>query len=133
MKLTTADVLAAERQEHRPLRRPPKDRPDEWGVKPNEGMEVPVAEDETSGTCFELEKLDYVAGRPDVVAEVYGNEPAAPPLPIPKDKDGKPLWDESKPFEDRQLKQGARAPPQEASPASARAAPRAVPRVGTPA
>lgn len=79
----------------------PKDRPDEWGVTPNEGMEIAVADPEYVRFRIELQKLDYVVGRPDVVKQVFGDNP--PPPPPLLDRDGKPLVDESKPFDDRQL------------------------------
>ena len=82
----------------------PKDRPDEWGVTPDTGMAVAMTEVEYRRFFFELDKLHYVAGNPKVVAEVYGANPPRPPLAVPQDKDGKPLWDESKPYEDPQLK-----------------------------
>jgi carboxyl-terminal processing protease len=77
----------------------PKDRPNEWGVVPDEGMLVPVTEVESERRQHEWRKLNYVAGKPDVV----GPNPPPPSFPIPTWQDGKPLWDESKPFEDRQL------------------------------
>ena len=79
----------------------PKDKPDEWGVSPDEGMTVPVTDLEYGRRIFEIRKLDYVAGKPDLVGP---NPPPAPSL-VPKGQDGKPLWDESKPFDDRQLYQ----------------------------
>jgi carboxyl-terminal processing protease len=82
----------------------PKDRPDEWGVTPDTGMAVAMTAIEYRRFDFELDKLHYVAGKPDVVAEVYGPNPPRPPVVVPKDKDDKPLWDESKPYEDPQLK-----------------------------
>jgi carboxyl-terminal processing protease len=82
----------------------PKDRPDEWGVSPNAGLGVEMTRVEYARLRFEWQKLDYIAGRPDVVADVYGANPPRPPLPVPLDEDGKPYWDESKPFEDLQLK-----------------------------
>jgi carboxyl-terminal processing protease len=77
----------------------PKDSPNEWGVTPDEGMTVTVSALERYRHQFEVSKLRYVAGRPDVVG------PNPPPLPFqaPTGQDGKPLWDESKPFDDRQL------------------------------
>jgi carboxyl-terminal processing protease len=82
----------------------PRGRPDEWGVLPSPGMTVEVTKAEFERLRFEWVKQDYIAGRPDVVAEVYGDSPPRPPLQVPQGKDGKPLWDDSKPFEDRQLK-----------------------------
>lgn len=74
----------------------PKDRPDEWGVKPD--VEVAVTKDERLRTRVEQMKAEWVAGKPSVVG------PNPPPPPTPKGTDGKPLVDDSKPFEDRQLK-----------------------------
>ena len=82
----------------------PKDRPDEWGVFPDAGLGVEMTDTEYRRYLFELGKQQYVAGRPEVVAEVFGSDPPRPPLTVPKGEDGKPLWDESKPFEDPQLK-----------------------------
>src|SRR5262245_18748626 len=70
----------------------PKDRPDEWGVKPD--IEVPMTEDQRRRYVVELWKAHWVAGKPSVV----GANP--PPTPTPKGPDGKPLVDDSKPFED---------------------------------
>ena len=77
----------------------PKANPNEWGVTPDSGMEVATSDTEKFRYAFEMEKLKFVAGRPDLV----GPNPPKLSLQVPKDKDGKPLWDESKPFEDRQL------------------------------
>jgi carboxyl-terminal processing protease len=77
-----------------------KQKLDEWGVSPDEGMTVPVGEAEYLRRLYELRKLDYVAGKPEVVGP---NPPPAAAMPIPKGQDGKPMWDESKPYEDRQL------------------------------
>jgi carboxyl-terminal processing protease len=76
----------------------PKDSPDEWGVTPDEGLAVPMTEVEKLRYVFEMERIKYAAGRPDVV----GPKPPPYVLPVPKDN-GKPMWDESKPFEDRQM------------------------------
>jgi carboxyl-terminal processing protease len=77
-----------------------KQKSDEWGVTPNEGMAVMFSDVEGIRLQFEVRKLDYVAGKPDVVGP---NPPPPPTFPAPKGKDGKPLWDETKPFDDRQL------------------------------
>jgi carboxyl-terminal processing protease len=77
----------------------PKDNPDEWGVSPDPGLEVVPTDTERVRHLYELERLKFVAGRPDVV----GPNPPKSSIQTPKDKDGKPLWDDSKPFEDRQL------------------------------
>jgi carboxyl-terminal processing protease len=79
----------------------PKDRPDEWGVVPDEGLAVVVPEAEYRRYLVEQRKLDFVPGRPDVVAEVYGKTPPAPPPVL--GADGKPLVDETQPFADRPL------------------------------
>ena len=73
----------------------PKDRPDEWGVKPDVG--VALTKDERLRADWEQLKAQWVAGKPSVVG------PNPPPPPMPKGADGKPLLDDSKPFEDRQL------------------------------
>lgn len=74
----------------------PKDKPDEWGVKPD--VEVITTKDEKLRADVELFKAHWVAGKPSVVG------PNPPPAPTPKGADGKPIVDDSKPFEDRQLK-----------------------------
>ncbi len=77
------------------------DNSDEWGVMPDDGLDVPTTEEEK--VRYELEqmqKVRYVAGKPDVVGP---NPPPPPPIKAPKGKDGKPAWDESKPFEDRPM------------------------------
>ncbi len=73
-----------------------KDAPDDWGVKPD--IEVPTTKDEKDRAAVEQMKLQWVAGRPDVVG------PKPPPAPTPKGPDGKPLVDESKPYVDAPLK-----------------------------
>jgi len=78
-----------------------KDNADEWGVYPDEGMAVPFSKEEYLRYALEFVKLDYVVGRPDVVAEVFGKNP--PPFLVRKGADGKPVVDDSKPFEDRQI------------------------------
>jgi carboxyl-terminal processing protease len=82
----------------------PKDRPDEWGVTPDTGMAVAMTDVEYRRFFHELDKLHYVAGKPEVVKDVYGPNPPRPPVVVPNGDDGKPLWDESKPYEDPQLK-----------------------------
>jgi carboxyl-terminal processing protease len=74
----------------------PKDKPDEWGVKPD--VEVVTTKDEKLRADVELFKAHWVAGKPSAVG------PNPPPAPTPKGPDSKPLVDDSKPFEDRQLK-----------------------------
>lgn len=70
---------------------------DEWGVRPDKDLEVPTTEAERLRYILEMMKLEYVAGKP-------GAGGAAPrPMPVPKGADGKPLIDDSKPFEDRVL------------------------------
>src|SRR5205823_10337712 len=80
--------------------RAPKDRPDEWGVKPNDGLDAPTTDADRLRYALEMEKLRWVAGRPDVVGP---NPPPPSPIPIPNGPDGKPLIDDSKPFEDKPL------------------------------
>jgi carboxyl-terminal processing protease len=77
----------------------PKGHPNEWGVTPDNGLEVATSDMERSRLEFEVEKLKFVAGRPDLV----GPNPPKSSLQVRTGKDGKPLWDESKPFDDRQL------------------------------
>ncbi|MDB5312034.1 MAG: family peptidase [Gemmataceae bacterium] len=79
-------------------RSPNSKETDEWGVRPDEGLEVPTTEEERIRFMVEARKLDYVAGKPEVVGQ-----PPPPPPPIPKGPDGKPVVDDSKPFEDRVL------------------------------
>jgi carboxyl-terminal processing protease len=77
---------------------------DDWGVRPDPGMEVPTTEEERLRYLLELRKLDYVVGKPGAV----GANPPPPPQ-VPKDANGKPLIDESKPFEDRVLNKAIEA------------------------
>lgn len=77
-----------------------KQKTDEWGVVPNDEMTVQFTDPEYLRYRVDLRKLEYVAGRPDVVGP---NPPPPPELPALKGQDGKPLWDEKKPFEDRQM------------------------------
>ena len=81
---------------------PPEHR-DEWGVIPNPDMTVEMSENDVTRVRFEAGKADLVAGKPDVVAQVFGANPPRPPLKVPRDRLGKPEFDESKPFEDPQL------------------------------
>ncbi len=67
---------------------------DQWGVKPD--FEMPTTKEEKLRADVEQLKLQWVAGKPDVV------KPR--PAPTPKSIDGKPLVDESKPFVDQPLK-----------------------------
>jgi carboxyl-terminal processing protease len=76
----------------------PKEHQNEWGVTPDSGLDVSISDTERLRLEFEVEKLKFVAGRPDLV----GPNPPKSSLQVPK-KDGKPMWDESKPFDDRQL------------------------------
>jgi len=77
-----------------------KHKLDEWGVTPNEGMVVSFTDPEYLRYRVELRKVDFVAGKPDVVGP---NPPPPPELPALKGQDGKPLWDNTKPFDDRQM------------------------------
>lgn len=73
---------------------------DDWGVRPDPGLEVPTTEEERLRYQWEMRLREFVAGKP------AANGPPAPPRPrpaTPKRSDGKPLFDESKPFEDRVL------------------------------
>jgi carboxyl-terminal processing protease len=78
----------------------PADKPDEWGVSPDEGLTVPTTQIEKARYELELLRIKYVAGKPDVVGP---NPPPPPPIPPPKGADGKPLWDETKPYEDKPM------------------------------
>ena len=53
--------------------------------------------------AIEMRKLEYVAGKPGAVGP---NPPGPPPI---KGADGKPLVDESKPFDDRVLNKALEA------------------------
>ena len=77
----------------------PPERPDEWGVDPDPELAVKCTQLEKLRYSVEMQKLRYVAGKPEVVGP---NPPPAPPI-NPKDRDGKPLLDESKPFDDRMM------------------------------
>ncbi|MBN9119534.1 MAG: S41 family peptidase [Planctomycetes bacterium] len=76
----------------------PKDKPDEWGVKPD--VPVPVTTEERERAALEKYKREWVAGKPAAV----GTPP--PPPPTPKGPDGKPIMDDSKPFVDKPLNAG---------------------------
>ncbi len=70
-----------------------KDGSDEWGVRPD--VEVIMTDAERFRMNVEALKATWSAGKPSVVG------PNPPPTPTPKGLDGKPLIDDSKPFEDR--------------------------------
>ena len=76
---------------------------DDWGVRPDPGMEVPTTEEERLRYVVEMRKIDYVAGLPGAVG------PNPPPPPVLKGSDGKPLVDESKPYVDRVLNEAIEA------------------------
>ncbi len=76
--------------------RAPKGNPDEWGVKPNAGFDVPVSDAEYERWADETWRLDWVAGNPSIV----GMNP--PKAPFPK-RPGKRLYDASQPYEDKVL------------------------------
>ena len=84
-------------------RHPDSKESDDWGVRPNPGMEVPTTEAERLRFAFEMMKRDYVPGKPGFVG------PNPPPLPVPKDSDGKPIIDESKAYVDRVLQKAIEA------------------------
>jgi carboxyl-terminal processing protease len=75
-----------------------KEKPDEWGVRPD--VEVKTTDAEKARFEIEREKREWVAGKPAVVGP---NPPPAPEPPIRKGTDGKPLLDLSKPYVDRPL------------------------------
>jgi carboxyl-terminal processing protease len=75
-----------------------KEKPDEWGVRPD--VEVKMTDEDKVRLDIEWEKREWVAGKPSVVGP---NPPSAPPPQIRKGPDGKPLIDLSKPFIDRPL------------------------------
>jgi carboxyl-terminal processing protease len=68
---------------------------EEWGVRPDEGLEVPITELDRLRQPYEVERMDYVAGKPGFV----GATPPPPP-PAPRRTDGTAYFDENKPFED---------------------------------
>jgi carboxyl-terminal processing protease len=75
--------------------------PDEWGVSPDEGLTVPTTQGEKIRyEVEEMQKIKYVAGKPDVVGP---NPPPPPPIKAPNGQDGKPLWDDTKPFVDQPM------------------------------
>jgi carboxyl-terminal processing protease len=76
---------------------------DDWGVRPSQGLEVPTTEDERVRYAVEVRKAEFVAGRPDAVG------PNPPTAQTPKGADGKPIVDDSRPFEDRVLQRAAQA------------------------
>ena len=79
-------------------RRPDSKEAEEWGVRPDEGMEVPTTEAERLRYAWEMDRLEFVAGKPSAA----GPNPPQPP-PVLKGADSRPFIDESKPFEDRVL------------------------------
>lgn len=80
--------------------RAPKDRPDEWGVKPDPGFEIPLTDDERFRYAVEVERSDWTPGRPDAVGP---NPPVQGPTVVVAGPDGKPLIDMTKPYTDRPL------------------------------
>jgi carboxyl-terminal processing protease len=79
----------------------PSQNTDEWGVSPDEGLSVPTTPNEKLRyEVDEMQKVKYVAGKPDAVGP---NPPPPTPVKPPKGQDGKPLWDDSKPFEDQPM------------------------------
>lgn len=70
---------------------------DDWGVKPTPGLEVSTTDAERLRYMWEMRKLDFVPGKPGT-----GGKPVAPPQ-VPKGADGKPVLDDSQPFEDKVL------------------------------
>jgi carboxyl-terminal processing protease len=107
--------------------RAPKENPDEWGVKPNPGLEVAVPAEDRLRYGLEVERLDWIAGRADVVGP---NPPKQPPAEqyVPLDIEGKPIIDVSKPYEDRPLTRAVEYLRKQLS-GVGQAAPRAVPPV----
>lgn len=75
----------------------PKDHPDEWGVRPNAGLEVALTEEEGDQYTAAMLMHDWIAGKPGAV-------PApAPQAPIPKGRNRKPIFEDGKPYEDKVL------------------------------
>ena len=75
--------------------RAPKDDPDQWGVRPNAGLEVPLTEEDIDQYAGAMAMQDWVAGKPAVVG------PNPPRPPVPKGRNRKPLFEEGKPYEDK--------------------------------
>lgn len=78
-------------------RAPSSKESDDWGVRPDPGMEVPTTEEERLRYALEMRRLEFVPGKPEATG------PNPPTAPVPKGNDGKPLYDEKKPYEDRVL------------------------------
>jgi carboxyl-terminal processing protease len=97
---------------------------DEWGVRPSAGCEVPTTEEERLRYMVEMKKLEFVAGKPGAV----GPNPAVAKTPL--GADGRPLVDETKPFEDRVLQKGVEVLRRKLS--GTGAAPAAPPPAGVP-
>lgn len=98
IKLTTETYWRPSGKNIHRARNPDAPESEEWGVRPSPGLEVPTTETERLRFAYEMLKKDYVPGKPGFVGL------HAPPFPIPKGADGKPIFDESKPFEDSVLK-----------------------------
>ena len=75
---------------------------DEWGVRPDPGLEVPTTEAERLRLQWEMYKLEHVAGKPGAGVTLR-------PVPVPKGADGKPIIDDTKPFDDRVLNKAVEA------------------------
>ena len=98
VKLTTETYWRPSGKNIHRARNPDAKESEEWGVRPDENLEVPTTEAERLRYALEMDKLEYVAGKPNFV----GPNPPPPP-PAPKGADGRPLYDDSKPFDDRVL------------------------------
>jgi carboxyl-terminal processing protease len=79
-------------------RSPSSKETDDWGVRPDDGLEVPTTELERVRYGYEIDRLDYVGGKPGFT----GANPLPLP-PAPRGTDGRPLYDDTKPYEDRVL------------------------------
>ena len=80
---------------------------DEWGVKPDAGLEVPMTEEEQLRFDVGVEEAELVAGKPDVVAG-FRPEPAAAAADAQGRATASRWWTTAKPFEDRAAEGRAR-------------------------
>lgn len=74
----------------------PKENPDEWGVRPNQGLEVPLSEDDIEQYIVAMDLADWVAGKPGAVGQ-----PVPRPV-VPKSRrTGKPVFDDPAAYQDK--------------------------------